>query len=260
MSFPRSPLRLARMLAGVGLVHLRAAAGRHSRFRGAWPDRAAALAALPADHRAGYDSAGIADVSFAEMCQRAPWDYPVLFWLDRLLPRDGRLIDAGGHLGTKYIAFADLLDLGGVRWTVQDLPAIVAHARRMQAAGALPAALEFCTDPAQAGRADVLLASGLLQYLDRPLPELLGQLTAPPRHLILNKVALRDGPTLVTLERIGTQRVPYRIRGARDWQAELAATGYRLADQWDIPELGHVIPTHPWTGRSYSRGYLLHRD
>lgn len=231
---------------------------REPRFLGAYPDHAAALAAVPPGSRAGYDHAEIAEVSFEAMCRLTLWDYPVMLWLRDAWKPGLSVIDAGGHLGTKYIAFAPHLPMAEADWCVLDLPAIVAAAQARQASGALPRAPRFVSDPAQAGAADVFLASGLLQYLDVPLASLLGRLNAPPRRLILNKVATREGATVVTLEKIGSARVPYQIRDRQAFEAELAALpGYRLRDQWEIAGLSHVIGTHPGLGASASRGYVL---
>ena len=54
---------------------------------------------------AGYDHDAVVPVCFEAMCNVLPWDYPVLFWLQRLAPEITCLIDAGGHMGTKYRAF-----------------------------------------------------------------------------------------------------------------------------------------------------------
>lgn len=258
----RLPRRLARGLVqglGAGAARVRAMTPRPPRFSGAHASRAAALAAIPAALRDGYDDESLAAVSFPQMCQRAVYDYPLIYWLGRLLPEVRSVVDAGGHLGTKYIAFSEVLDLSALDWTVQDLPGIVAAARKRQAAGDLPAALRFVSEAGALPAADLLLASGLLQYLDRPLGALIAELPAPPKYILLNKVALRDGPAVFTVERIGHGRVPYQIRSRADWQAELDALGYVQRDSWEIGELSHEIPTHPWLGRSESRGYLLVR-
>jgi putative methyltransferase (TIGR04325 family) len=258
----RATGRAAKSLAqGVGAAGARARAmtPRPPRFTGAYDSRDAALAAIPASLRGGYDDESIADVSFPQMCERAAFDYPLIFWLSRLLPDLRHVVDAGGHLGTKYIAFSGVMDLSGLQWTVQDLPGIVAAARKRQAAGGLPAELRFAETLKGLECPDLLLASGLMQYLDRPLAALLEDLGGRPRHILLNKVALRDGPAVFTIERIGHGRVPYQIRSRAAWQAELEALGYDLRDSWEIGELSHAIPTHPWLGRSASRGYLLER-
>ena len=255
----RAGARGVRHLVSAGVAHGRAIAGRPTRFAGAWPSREAALASLPVTSRAGYDAEGVAEVNFAEMCDPDEWDYPVIHWLGTLLRPGLRVLDAGGHMATKYIAFARYLPVQQAAWTVSDLPAIVAAGRRAQADGRVPAAVRFADDPATAGTVDLLLASGLLQYLDAPFPAYLGRLAQPPRHILLNKVALRDGPEVVTLERIGPARVPYRIRDRAVFERDLATLGYRVRDTWRIRALGHVIPTHPWLGESESRGYLLER-
>lgn len=251
--------RFARLSLAEAEGRLRVLAGRPPRFCGAWPNRAAALAAVPKSKLPGYDHEDIAEISFQAMCRVMPWDYPVLFWLQRDWRTGLKVLDAGGHMGTKYIAFDRVLPVGQAEWTVLDLPGIVAAARARQARGALPAALRFVTTPAEAGAADVFLASGLLQYLDVPLSDLLSQLPAPPRRIILNKVATRDGPTVVTLEQIGAARVPYQIRNRETFEAELQTLGYTVMDSWEIPELSHTIGTHPRLGPSTSRGYVLER-
>lgn len=251
----------ARMIswpASAALARLRQHSRRPTRFAGAWPTRAAALASLPDTAKAGYDDPSVAEVSFEFMAQVASTDYPVLFWMHRILKPGDRVLDAGGHLGTKYLAWRDHLDLAQIAWTVQDLPGIVQAARAAQAEGRVPSAVTF-VETAQGVAADVLLASGLLQYLDRPLGDVVAEMAAPPRQIVLNKVATRKGPGVVTLERIGPARVPYQIRNRTQFEDSLNGFGYRVADSWDLPELSHVIPTHPWLGPSLSRGYLLER-
>lgn len=243
------PLRATRARAELAL-------GRPLRFSGAFADRAAALASLPKAAQDGYDNDAVAEVSFEQMCDIALADYPVLLWLSRLLPETGAVLDAGGHLGTKYLAFRDILPLEEVSWTVYDLPAIVAAGHRLQAQGRVPERLRFIDNLAQSQGTPLLLASGLLQYLDTPLSGLISQLPRKPRYLLLNKVALRDGPGVTTLERIGPARVPYQIRNRAGFLAELTDLGYTLRDSWTLPELGHEIRTHPWLGRSTSWGGL----
>lgn len=255
----RSALKTLLRLPGATLARLRAHSARAPRFTGAYASRSEALDVIPATRRAGYDDETIADVSFVQMCERPAWDYPLIFWLDRILHDGASVLDVGGHMGTKYIAFSEVLDLSGVTWTVHDLPGIVNAAYKAQAAGRLPPAIRFTSHRDALPQADILLVSGVLQYLDIPFSQLLADLPDKPRHILLNKVALRDGPTLFTVERIGHGRVPYRIRNRAEWQAELDTLGYLERDSWTIPDLGHVIPTHPWLGQSESRGYCLER-
>lgn len=78
-------------------------------------------------------------------------------------------------------------------------------------------------------------------------------------HVVLNKVATRDGPSVTTLQHVGPARLPYQIRCRAEFEAELDQLGYEITEQWKIPSFAHVIATHPELGRSVSRGYALRR-
>lgn len=215
------------------------------------------MAAVPERKLAGYNHEAIADVAFVEMCRVALWDYPVLYWLERLAPEISRIVDAGGHMGTKFRAFRNHLKLRpGCEWIVYDVPAIVKAGRERAEKDGLNG-LSFTDDLASVKQAEIFLASGLLQYLDIPFPELIGKLQEKPQHILINKLAVRDGETVVTLENFGKALVPYQIRARKPFFDDIEKMGYRVVDQWTIPSLSHVITTHPELGRSESVGCYL---
>lgn len=259
----RSGLAVAKRRVGwpvsAAWARLMALGIRPPAFIGAYPDRETALANVPPDTPSSYDHDEIAPLNFEVMSATHIWDYPVLFWLDRLLAPGESVLDAGGHFGTKFIAFRDRIDLGEVAWRVFDVPATVRAAVEMQKAGVVPEGVDFIDDLSRAGAPDVLLASGLLQYLDIAFPDLVAGLARPPAHILLNKVATTDGPTVVTLEKIGAGRVPYQIRNRDEFERSLSDMGYRIRDSWTVPSLARTIATHPRLGASTSRGYLLER-
>ncbi len=228
-------------------------------FLGAWPDHATAVANIPRRWVPTYNDPDVALFAFEWMCKMRVWDYPVLFWLRKLQRPGLRVLDAGGNLGVKYISFADYLELREIDWTVFELTETVRLAARMQGEGRVPPEIRFIDQMAESGPVDLFLCSGLLQYLDTPFPEFVAQLSTRPDHILLNKVATRDGPSVTTLERIGPARVPYQMRCRDDFEAQLAQMDYEIVDQWEIPSLSHVIDTHPDLGSSISRGYLLRR-
>lgn len=221
-------------------------------FRGVFASHAEALAAVRPGVLAGYNHAEIADISFAKMCLRTAWDYPVMFWLQRVLPNSARLVDAGGHMGTKFRAFRDVLDLpAGFDWAVYDVPEIVKAGRARAEKDGL-SGISFYDQIEATPPADILLASGLLQYLDIPFPAFVARLPQKPTHLILNKVATREGPTVVTLEDFDTAEIPYQVRDHAAFVASLTDMGYAIIDSWDIPTLSRA---HPTFGQSTSRGF-----
>ncbi len=252
---------------GHSLVPFRAIGGRlrylspfPRRFSGAYGSFEEAIAAAKTKSLAGYDHDEIAHVAFEQMCRVMPWDYPVLFWLRNLRDEVGGLLDAGGHMGTKYRAFRDLLSLPeGFDWVVYDLPAIVSAGRRMAEREGLTQ-LRFVDRIEDAPATPLFLGSGLLQYLDIPLSTLLEGLPSRPRHLLLNKVAFRQGGPVVTLERIGKAHVPYQMRDEIAFLRDIEKLGYRKVDRWAIPSLSHVIETHPELGASENAGFYFRID
>lgn len=54
----------------------------------------------------------------------SPHDYPVLFWLARLLLPGMRVFDWGGNVGTSYFACRNILPFpGALDWLVRNVPA-----------------------------------------------------------------------------------------------------------------------------------------
>lgn len=262
----RRILSLVKQGLRAGALPLRALIGRmryldprHTRFQGLYASYEQAMAAASRRGLAGYDHEDVAPVSFEAMCRVEAWDYPVLFWLGRLLAGGGSVLDAGGHMGTKYRAFAPYLGYGEtVTWTVYDLPAIVRAGRAKAMADGLNA-LSFVERIADAPTPTVFLASGLLQYLDRSIGDLLGEIESPPRWLLFNKVAFHARGPAVTLERIGDALVPYQMRERKSFVDGVERLGYRLADSWRIAELSHMVITHPEIGPSESLGFLFRK-
>ncbi|APG94683.1 methyltransferase, TIGR04325 family [Sinorhizobium americanum] len=255
---------LRRAMRGLNqsLTPLRAAGGRlrylspfPQRFTGAYATFEEAIAAARSNGLAGYDHEEIAEVAFEQMCKVAPWDYPVLFWMRQLAGEVDGLVDAGGHMGTKYRAFRNLMQFDDTfRWVVYDLPSIVQAGRCRAERENLPG-LHFVERIADAGPVQLFLGSGLLQYLDVQLSRLITELPVRPQHVILNKVALRKGGTVITLERIGRATVPYQMRDEGVLRHDIEQLGYTLVDRWTIPSLAHVIETHPELGASESAGF-----
>ena len=222
------------------------------RFRGSFASHADALAAIGPRRLAGYDHDELADVSYEEMCKVHLWDYPVIHWLAKVLDGQANLIDAGGHMGTKFRAFARFIDLpDSFDWAVLDVPAIVRAGRDRASRDGLNS-LSFHDETATLPTSDVLLASGLFQYLDASPSQFIAGLPRMPRHFIINKVATREGESVVTLERFPQAEVPYQVRSRVDFEADLASAGYVIRDQWDIPSYSRH---HAAFGFATSRGY-----
>src|SRR6267142_5260789 len=109
-----------------------------------------------------------------------------------------KLFDFGGHIGVTYFGYARVLPaVAEIDWIVCDLPAVVERGRRVREERGAPRALSFTTDFASAADADVLLAAGAVQYIERDFHELLAGLPRRPAHVLLNKLPLTAGPRFV---------------------------------------------------------------
>lgn len=214
-------------------------------FYGTYGSVAEARAAAPRLRKWGFDHAETASIYEAEMGRMVDDDVPAARCLGPLLRAQGVVFDHGGHVGTKYRAFsATLAYPAGLRWIVCDVPSIVAAGRERAAAEHDPH-LEFTTEFIDAEGADVLFASGALQYLDRPIWDSLDALRNPPRDLILHRLPLHDGGGFTTLQNIQVSIVPYTVSGRRDLMDRLSALGYELREEWPVGDRKCVVPFHP---------------
>ena len=97
--------------------------------KGVYETFEAAQAAIPSDIHTDYDrfnesSSGDADSERTNQIKYE--DYPVLFWLEKLIRPGIRVADLGGSTGGTFYAFNDVLDLpDDIAWLVAELPGAV---------------------------------------------------------------------------------------------------------------------------------------
>ena len=230
-----------------------ATAERAHLFRGVYGSFEEAARAAPDSKPVGYDNPGPASM-YRDLLETVYLsDYPVLFWMARAIgPGTRRLFDLGGHVGVRYYGFRTRLALPeSLTWQVMDVPAVVQTGREL-AAERRASNLKFTDRRDDLVGADILFASGSLQYLERPLHEILAPLPEKPAHVIINQLPMHDGAAYYTLQSIGTAFCPYRIEDRPGLLAGMAALGYDQLDAWRTPEKFCPIPFHP---KHSVRGY-----
>lgn len=230
-----------------------------SAFRGVYQTMEEARAAAPRGHAFGYDNQAAAELY--QHCLTPRWgDYAVMYWLARTIEDGSELLDLGGNIGVLFYTFQKYLRFApGFRWVVYDLPASIEAGKRI--AGQRPHEnLAFTTRLEDCRHPDILLASGAVQYIDRPLSDILTAFATRPRHVLVNKLPAYDGFPFVTLQNIGPSICPYRVFNRTEFVASLLECGYELADQWDISELHCRVPLHPSRTASYSGMYFRRSD
>ncbi len=194
-----------------------------------------------------------------------PCHYAATFWLSKIIDGSSRIVDLGGGGGTSYEIFEAYCGLpSGAAWQVVDEPAMVALGRARHAAlGSRAIRFEDHIDPAET--CDVLLISGCIQYLEDPLGEqtpgagVIEAFAERPRHVLINKVPLRDGSDIWTLQNLGPTATPYRVFSQDDLLCYFESRGYRLKDSWVVAEIGVEIPFHPKYSISTMSGLLFER-
>jgi putative methyltransferase (TIGR04325 family) len=258
-------LRRARYMWG-----LRRGRGR-GLFWGAYSSYAEAIEAArahPSRLVCGYDTAEVARAGREYYEHVYLRDYPALVWLLRFLwprptemePARQTVVDLGGHLGEQYRVFrrywqprADPL------WVVLETAASVGLSQGLPAVDR-PPGLVFTIDRASLDGSSILFASGSLQYLERDVWNLLDDVANPPPHLVLNKVPLSEGHEMWTTQNAeGKAIVPYHVMNRSRFLGELAARGYRLLDEWSVPDRAVAIPFHRDFGTSANSGLSLTR-
>ena len=229
-------------------------------FHGVYGSFAEALAAAPSDRPTGYDAKGPAGMYEDRLSRVFPSDYPVLFWLDRLLQPNQHMVDFGGHVGIAFYAYQRYLTYPeGFRYTVVDVPAVVERGRELaQERG--EARIGFTADPESVGPFDLLLASGSTQYLEPADPlATLGATGQLPEHVLLHRIPVHPRHGFVTLQNIGTAFCPYRIYRRDAVLHGIDERGYEIVDEWENLEHRCVFPLDSEHSVPSYTGFYLRR-
>lgn len=225
-------------------------------FRGIYPDFVTARQDIPPNRLQGYDNEASALLLADHRLRIFPFDYPIMFWLQKLLPDCRLLFDFGGHVGISYFGYRRYLQYPpGLTWLIYDVDAVVTLGERI-AREERAVNLRFTTSLAELSKADVLLAAGSLQFIEDPLA-LLASAPRLPRHLLINKVPVRTLPAAATLHNMGSALCAYHLFNRRAFVQGILALGYELVDEWPNPDLGLRIPFFPeHSVRAYSGFYF----
>jgi putative methyltransferase (TIGR04325 family) len=229
------------LIAGAYSRYFNGVAGHARLFRGIYPDFASAERDVPQGRFIGYDNEPSAHRLVDDRSEIFPYDYPVMFWLSKIVPESRFVFDWGGNIGIKYYTYRRYMTFPeGLVWCVNDVPAIVALGDQLAAAEVAPG-LRFTSTLDAIAEADVLFAAGSIHFIEDPLAAL-REAKALPKHLLLSKVPAYDKPSAVTLQNMGTAFCPNHLFNRDQLVASLEGLGYRLIDEWKSPDLSCEIP------------------
>ena len=180
-------------------------------FSGVYPSFAAANAAIPPDRNNSYDNPESATFLGYKSSIRSS-DYPVLFWLEKLLPHNPRVFDFGGYLGISYYSFQKLLQYPeNLQWTIYDVPAVAAAGAKLAEEKGTGRQLAFTTDVERAQEFPLFLSFGSLQFPEAAFAEIFSKFPKLPAHVLINKLPFTDRETFYTLHNMGPALAPYRV-------------------------------------------------
>lgn len=230
-------------------------------FRGVFSTFEEAALSAPNSRPTGYDNADAASMYVERSKKIYPTDYPVMFWLQKLLA-DGcaNCFDLGGHIGVSYYAYRKYLTYPRtLRWTVHDVPAVMAQGRHWASENDRDGCLSFSDDFDAVSGVDVLMAQGSLQYLPDTLADRLAKLSVRPSHILLNLTPLHNTHSYFTLQSIGTAFCPYRITAKFDFIESMQGLGYLMVDHWINPDKRCMIQFHPDHSLEGYHGFYFRR-
>jgi putative methyltransferase (TIGR04325 family) len=190
-----------------------------------------------------------------------PSDYAALFYIRPILPGIAKIFDLGGNAGNLFYSYSNYLSWpNGLTWQVLDLPANMAAGEAIaKERGAHQ--LRFTGEWKDADGAGLLIVSGSLHYLHRPLAEMIGELKERPSYILINRTPMTDGAPVATIQDLGIFRIACMVHNKAQVIRELEQLDYVVVDEWKAAELSLEIPGYPEQSVSaYSGMFLRRRD
>jgi putative methyltransferase (TIGR04325 family) len=210
-------------------------------YRGVFQDAVTARNAIPPAKKNDYDviNRRKAENEAQEKERLENWfhteDYPLLFWLSRLLHEPSSVLELGGSVGHFFYSMQRYYPCGaGIRWTIAELPEAVKLGRKLAVErGETHLSFVESNEIARQPAADIFLTAGTVQYMETPLPELLQSLTTLPSHVLVHNLPTHADRSYWTLQQLPLCEVAYRIYSRRDLVAGMQALGYSLVADWN---------------------------
>lgn len=230
-------------------------------FRGIFDTFEDAIASAPNTKAKGFDVAEFEGYFDNRRNTLFLYDYPILFWLNRIISDSARVFDVGGNTGVHYIGYRAYLQAWEkIFWEVCEVPVVASAGKKFAKQQGYENRLSFTTNMHDADGADVLLSLGTLQYIEEPgLGDLLASLESAPKHLLLGKLPLYDGEPYVTLQNGGVHFVAQKVFNREIFLTELRNLGYRIVDEWQDNSRSCNVPFHPEKSVSVFTGLYLTR-
>jgi putative methyltransferase (TIGR04325 family) len=224
-----------------------------------------AIASAPKTKNLGYDSSELAENYLQKLKKHFltdnsvsinSYDYPIIFWLQNILQINDVVFDLGGNLGFHFYAYAKYLNYPSqFKWLICEMPEIVKCGREF-ALEKQKSQLFFTSNFPEIEEANILIASGSIQYI-QTFWENFSKLTQKPKHILINRLPLYDGKTIVTLQNGGKVFYPQYVFNKQDFIKFFENIGYELIDIWEDRVDSCQIPFYPENSLNFYTGLYL---
>lgn len=173
------------------------------------------------------------------------FDYPVLSWftlLNEVESKPFNVLDFGGNLGNHFYSFNKKIGNIISKWTVCEVKELALQGEKIR--DRLNAGkLEFIYDLSKVNDIDIFIASCSLQYVDSDNPSyIIDKLPKKPKYLIINRIPLTKGKTVVSLQNGHVLYCPQYFYNEQLYWSRFHELGYKVLDKWEDHSAKCIIP------------------
>lgn len=227
-------------------------------FKGIYANHQEAISHSPNTKVIGYDNKAPAGMYKERVGKINTYDYPVLFWLEKILDdENNNVFDFGGHIGLSFYSFIQYLSVKELNWVVYDLDKVINAGIELAKDQDKAHQLSFTRDISDASKFNIFFASGSLQYLEENLSEILSDLSDLPGYIVVNMLPAYRGIGFYTLQNIGAAFCPYRIFNNDDFINSILDMNYRLLDEWKNEDKSCEVAFEPEHSLDHYKGYIF---
>ncbi len=162
-------------------------------------------------------------------------DYPLLFWLSRLLTDATGVLELGGSVGHFYYSAKRLIDFPEtMKWQIAELPEAVSLGTELaNERGENQLTFIDSSEIAKSTAANIFISSGAIQYMTVSLVEILTSLPTMPDHVIIHDLPVHSKQSFWTTQRLEYCEIPYHVYFLDKFLEDLNKLGFEVIAQWN---------------------------
>jgi putative methyltransferase (TIGR04325 family) len=215
-----------------------------------FPTFADAAAAIAGDEGGGHSNHDYIGQTLKDSSKVLPSDYPVLFYIQGLLPQIRTVFDLAGGLGNAFYCYSRHMDMpSSLSWSILELPETSRTGAELAKERDEPR-VRFAAHWGEAEGVDLLITTGALHYFEKPLPAMISELRRKPRYVLINRAALVDCPAFATIQEGGGYRLACFLYNRDELIRGFESLAYELIESWQIAEPEHSVIVTCYPDRS----------